>query len=133
MLKKMLLIVMVIMSIPPAGADPFDKTRRNPSATDSAPSSAQTQQTDTACYAGQPVVAGDTAFDEFTIIGVVLHPQHSEILLTAKNHALFSVRQGDFIAREKLKIDNIDTRQIRFLRWQQETNCTQPSTVTVTF
>ncbi|WP_040976015.1 hypothetical protein [Necropsobacter massiliensis] len=133
MLKKILLIVMLITGGQPTWADPFDKTRRNQSATESAPSSAQAQQAETACNAHQATAAGDTAFDEFTIIGVVIYPQHSEILLTAKNHALLSVRQGDFIAREKLQIDNIDTRQIRFLRWQQETNCAQPSTITVTF
>ncbi|WP_032092489.1 hypothetical protein [Necropsobacter rosorum] len=131
MLPKTLLMFTLIMAIQFTWADPFDKTRRTPHADDSARHTVQAPAPENHCHAGQPVLADDTAFAELNIIGVIIYSQHGEVLLTAQNHALFSARRGDFIGREKLKIDHIEPHQIRFLRWQQEADCRHPTTVTL--
>ncbi|MFD0966507.1 hypothetical protein ACFQ02_06585 [Seminibacterium arietis] len=109
--------------------DPFDKTQRYLKESMSTPQ--PTKKSTLSCHSTQLSIAHETPFEQIKFIGVLIGKNSTKIFFINNNQTVMSANEGDFIAKEKLKINKIELQQISLLSWQKARSCQQPEPINI--
>lgn len=111
-----------------AESDPFDKTKRNFS-----------QNTDmlvektNQCHQSVAVWAENTEFKQLKIVGVLQYEQERKVFLMDAERHIFTAGQGDFLAKERIQLQAINTREVDFMVWNNPQDCGQGELMKIKF
>ena len=121
------LILGILLSLPAAANDPFDKTQRH--RTKSEHVQKQGQVLEHSCQTG---LFPNTPFAQIQIVGIIQQQKDWQLILQA-DQQVHLANVGDVIATEAIKINHITKQQITFLRRENNQHCEQTLPFNVQF
>lgn len=121
------LILGILLSLPAAANDPFDKTQRH--RTKSEHVQKQGQVLEHSCQTG---LFPNTPFAQIQIVGIIQQQKDWQLILQA-DQQVHLANIGDIIATEAIKINHITKQQILFLRRENNQHCEQTLPFNVQF
>ena len=128
MRKSLLCLILgILLSLPAAANDPFDKTQRY--RTKSEHVQKQGQVLEHSCQTG---LFPNTPFAQIQIVGIIQQQKDWQLILQADQHVHLA-NVGDVIAAEAIKINHITKQQISFLRRENNQHCEQTLPFNVQF
>lgn len=121
------LMLGILLSLPAAANDPFDKTQRHRTK----PEHVQKQghALEHSCQTG---LFPNTPFAQIQIVGIIQQQKDWQLILQADQHVHLA-NVDDVIATEAIKIDHITKQQITFLRRENNQHCEQTLPFNVQF
>lgn len=111
------LILGILLSLPAAANDPFDKTQRH--RTKSEHVQKQGQVLEHSCQTG---LFPNTPFAQIQIVGIIQQQKDWQLILQV-DQLVHLANVGDVIATEAIKINHITKQQISFLRRENNQHC----------
>ena len=117
----------ILLSLPAAANDPFDKTQRH--RTKSEHVQKQGQVLEHSCQTG---LFPNTPFAQIQIVGIIQQQKDWQLILQA-DQQVHLANVGDVIATEAIKINHITKQQITFLRRENNQHCEQTLPFNVQF
>ena len=128
MRKSLLCLILgILLSLPAAANDPFDKTQRH--RTKSEHVQKQGQVLEHSCQTG---LFPNTPFAQIQIVGIIQQQKDWQLILQA-DQQVHLANIGDAIATEAIKINHITKQQISFLRRENNQHCEQTLPFNVQF
>ena len=128
MRKSLLCLILgILLSLPAAANDPFDKTQRH--RTKSEHVQKQGQVLVHSCQTG---LFPNTPFAQIQIVGIIQQQKDWQLILQA-DQQVHLANVGDVIATEAIKINHITKQQITFLRRENNQHCEQTLPFNVQF
>lgn len=121
------LILGILLSLPAAANDPFDKTQRH--RTKPEHTQKPGQPTAHSCQTG---LFPNTPFAQIQIVGIIQQQKDYRLILQV-DQQVHLANVGDVIAAEAIKIDHITKQQITFLRRENNQHCEQTLPFNVQF
>ena len=121
------LILGILLSLPAAANDPFDKTQRH--RTKSEHVQKQGQVLEHSCQTG---LFPNTPFAQIQIVGIIQQQKDWQLILQV-DQLVHLANVGDVIATEAIKINHITKQQITFLRRENNQHCEQTLPFNVQF
>ena len=121
------LMLGILLSLPAAANDPFDKTQRHRTK----PEHVQKQghALEHSCQTG---LFPNTPFAQIQIVSIIQQQKDWQLILQADQHVHLA-NVDDVIATEAIKIDHITKQQITFLRRENNQHCEQTLPFNVQF
>lgn len=124
------IIMLIGASIATYANDPFDKAQRQ---TRTAHSEENNRiHHSNRCHTNEDAIFTDTPFNQLKIVGILQYKDQPQIFLVDKNNVVHSATEGRFVAQERLRIQNITPRHIRFQQWNNA-NCEEPQSFIIKF
>ena len=128
MRKSLLCLILgILLSLPAAANDPFDKTQRH--RTKSEHVQKQGQVLEHSCQTG---LFPNMPFAQIQIVGIIQQQKDWQLILQA-DQQVHLANVGDVIATEVIKINHITKQQISFLRRENNQHCEQTLPFNVQF
>ena len=121
------LILGILLGLPAAANDPFDKTQRHRTKPEHVQK--QGQALEHSCQTG---LFPNTPFAQIQIVGIIQQQKDWQLILQA-DQQVHLANVGDVIAAEAIKIDHITKQQISFLRRENNQHCEQTLPFNVQF
>ncbi|MDG2943031.1 pilus assembly protein PilP [Exercitatus varius] len=111
------------------GADPFDKNRRTEAhRAQPHPVTATPNQT---CHSGNEIIAENINFKRLKLVGLLSEKDRPRALFQTDEKQIFMVKEQDFIAQERLQIQQIGKNAVHFNQWKLD--CHKPERLTLKF
>ena len=117
----------ILLSLPAAANDPFDKTQRHHTKPEHVQK--QGQALEHSCQTG---IFPNTPFAQIQIVGIIQQQKDWQLILQV-DQQVHLANVGDVIAAEAIKIDHITKQQITFLRRENNQHCEQTLPFNVQF
>ena len=117
----------ILLSLPAAANDPFNKTQRH--RTKSEHVQKQGQVLEHSCQTG---LFPNTPFAQIQIVGIIQQQKDWQLILQA-DQQVHLANVSDVIATEAIKINHITKQQITFLRRENNQHCEQTLPFNVQF
>ena len=128
MRKSLLCLILgILLSLPAAANDPFNKTQRH--RTKSEHVQKQGQVLEHSCQTG---LFPNTPFAQIQIVGIIQQQKDWQLILQA-DQQVHLANVSDVIATEAIKINHITKQQITFLRRENNQHCEQTLPFNVQF
>lgn len=111
------------------GADPFDKNRRAEARR--APPHPVTATPNQTCHAGDAVIAENINFKRLKLVGLLSEKDRPQALFQSDEKQIFMVKEQEFIAQERLQIQQIGKTAVHLNQWKLD--CHKPERLTLKF
>ncbi len=111
------------------GADPFDKTRR--AEAHPAQSNSITETPNQTCHSGDDVIAENIQFKRLKLVGLLSEKDRPQALFQTDEKQIFMAKEQDFIAQERLQIQQIGKTAVHLNQWKLD--CHKPERLTLKF
>lgn len=111
------------------GADPFDKNRR--AEAHRVPPHPVTATPNQTCHAGDAVIAENINFKRLKLVGLLSEKDRPQALFQSDEKQIFMVKEQEFIAQERLQIQQIGKTAVHLNQWKLD--CHKPERLTLKF
>jgi comD, putative len=113
------LMLGILLSLPAAANDPFDKTQRHRTKPEHAQKTEQPP-----AHSCQTGLFPNTPFAQIQIVGIIQQQKDYRLILQV-DQQVHLANVGDVIAAEAIKIDHITKQKMTFLRRENNQHCEQ--------